>query len=204
MKIRWTCALPVVPVAAVMGGVAAYDLTQKKHALLRNFPVVGHLRYVLESIGRSCGSTSSAATTRSDLLAATNAGGSMHRRRCRTTTSASAPTATWSTGRATPVVKHRTFAKIAPHAGSIVMRTPSYRARRSSAARATAPRHSGRNSVVNISGMSFGALSGAAIEALNCGAAAAGCLHNTGEGGLSPHHLHGADLKLASLQDPAF
>ena len=56
----------------------------------------------------------------------------------------SAPTATWSTGRATPVVKHRTFAKIAPHAGSIVMRTPSYRARRSSAARATAPRHSGR------------------------------------------------------------
>ena len=60
------------------------------------------------------------------------------------------------------------------------------------------------NSVVNISGMSFGALSGAAIEALNCGAAAAGCLHNTGEGGLSPHHLHGADLKLASLQDPAF
>lgn len=30
-----------------------------------------------------------------------------------------------------PVVKHRTFAEIAPHAGSIVMRTPSYRARRS-------------------------------------------------------------------------
>ena len=42
--------------------------------------------------------------------------------------------------------------------------------------------------------MSFRALSGAAIEALNRGAAAAGCLHNTGEGRLSPHHLHGADI----------
>jgi len=49
-------------------------------------------------------------------------------------------------------------------------------------------------SVVNISGMSFGSLSGAAVEALNRGAALAGCLQNTGEGGLSPHHLQGGDL----------
>jgi hypothetical protein len=49
-------------------------------------------------------------------------------------------------------------------------------------------------SVVDISGMSFGALSGAAIEALNRGAALAGCLHNTGEGGLSPYHRKGGDL----------
>jgi glutamate synthase domain-containing protein 2 len=42
--------------------------------------------------------------------------------------------------------------------------------------------------------MSFGSLSGAAVEALNRGAALAGCLQNTGEGGLSPHHLHGGDL----------
>jgi glutamate synthase domain-containing protein 2 len=49
-------------------------------------------------------------------------------------------------------------------------------------------------SVVNISAMSFGSLSGAAVEALNRGAALAGCMHNTGEGGLSPHHRHGAEL----------
>jgi glutamate synthase domain-containing protein 2 len=49
-------------------------------------------------------------------------------------------------------------------------------------------------SVVNISAMSFGSLSGAAVEALNRGAALAGCMHNTGEGGLSVHHRHGADL----------
>jgi glutamate synthase domain-containing protein 2 len=47
---------------------------------------------------------------------------------------------------------------------------------------------------VNVSAMSFGSLSSAAIEALNRGSAIAGCLHNTGEGGISPHHLHGGDL----------
>lgn len=44
--------------------------------------------------------------------------------------------------------------------------------------------------------MSYGSLSGPAIEALNRGAAMAGCLHNTGEGGMSDHHLHGGDLVL--------
>ena len=49
-------------------------------------------------------------------------------------------------------------------------------------------------SVVNISAMSFGSLSGDAVEALNRGAALAGCLQNTGEGGLSPYHRNGGDL----------
>jgi glutamate synthase domain-containing protein 2 len=44
--------------------------------------------------------------------------------------------------------------------------------------------------------MSFGALSGVAVEAINRGCALAGCLHNTGEGGLTPHHLHGGELVL--------
>ena len=47
---------------------------------------------------------------------------------------------------------------------------------------------------VTIAGMSFGALSGQAVEAMNRGASLAGCLHNTGEGGLAEQHLHGADL----------
>ncbi|MBX9851359.1 MAG: FMN-binding glutamate synthase family protein [Cytophagaceae bacterium] len=49
-------------------------------------------------------------------------------------------------------------------------------------------------SVVNISAMSYGSLSAKAIESLNKGALKAGCYHNTGEGGLSPHHSHGADV----------
>jgi glutamate synthase (ferredoxin) len=50
------------------------------------------------------------------------------------------------------------------------------------------------DSVVNISGMSFGSLSGNAVEALNEGAHLSGCLHNTGEGAISPYHRHGGEL----------
>jgi glutamate synthase domain-containing protein 2 len=49
-------------------------------------------------------------------------------------------------------------------------------------------------SIVNVSGMSFGSLSGPAVEALNRGCALAGCLQGTGEGGLSVHHQHGGEL----------
>ncbi|MDE2570277.1 MAG: FMN-binding glutamate synthase family protein [Sphingomonadales bacterium] len=50
-------------------------------------------------------------------------------------------------------------------------------------------------SLFNISGMSFGALSTPAVQALSRGAKIAGCWMNTGEGGLSPHHLSGgADI----------
>jgi glutamate synthase domain-containing protein 2 len=44
-------------------------------------------------------------------------------------------------------------------------------------------------SVLNVSAMSFGSLSGNAVEALNAGAKIGGFAHNTGEGGISPHHL---------------
>src|SRR5215207_10899586 len=37
--------------AAALAGVAARDLRQREHAILRNFPLVGHLRYLLESLG---------------------------------------------------------------------------------------------------------------------------------------------------------
>lgn len=46
-------------------------------------------------------------------------------------------------------------------------------------------------SLHNISGMSFGALSKPAVQALSKGASMAGCWLNTGEGGLSPYHLEG-------------
>jgi len=50
-------------------------------------------------------------------------------------------------------------------------------------------------SVLNVSAMSFGSLSGAAVEALNAGAKIGGFAHNTGEGGISPHHTkYGGDL----------
>jgi len=50
-------------------------------------------------------------------------------------------------------------------------------------------------SLINISAMSFGALSRPAVRALSKGAKIGGCWYNTGEGGLSPFHLEGgADI----------
>ena len=46
-------------------------------------------------------------------------------------------------------------------------------------------------SIFNISAMSYGALSQTAIEALSGGAGLGGFAHNTGEGGVSPYHLAG-------------
>lgn len=50
------------------------------------------------------------------------------------------------------------------------------------------------SSIMNISAMSYGSLSGAAIRALNKGAFKGGFYQNTGEGGISSHHLQGGDL----------
>jgi len=49
-------------------------------------------------------------------------------------------------------------------------------------------------SIVNISAMSYGSLSSKAVESMNKGAMKAGCYHNTGEGGLAPYHSFGADV----------
>src|SRR5699024_8859876 len=46
---RWLRALAAP--AAVLGVVAVRDLSQRRHALLRNFPVIGHGCYLLESVG---------------------------------------------------------------------------------------------------------------------------------------------------------
>ena len=50
VAVKWGVALSAVPVVGV-AALAAYDLVQKPHALLRNYPVLGHLRYLLEEIG---------------------------------------------------------------------------------------------------------------------------------------------------------
>ena len=47
-----TPALVLLAIVVVgLLGLALYDLFQRHHAVLRNFPIIGHLRYVLESFG---------------------------------------------------------------------------------------------------------------------------------------------------------
>src|SRR5690554_3938823 len=44
----WTISGAVVLFLLI---VVLYDVVQKKHTILRNFPIIGHFRYILESVG---------------------------------------------------------------------------------------------------------------------------------------------------------
>src|SRR3954452_22974461 len=191
--VRKSSAVPAL-LAAAAAGVAARDLLQRKHALLRNFPLIGHARYLLEEIGPEL---------RQYLVAGNNEERPFTRDQ-RRWVYASAKKANNYFGFGTdndleytagyPVINHRTFGRAVPaahvRAGEDVA-LPGAKVLGSARGRAAAFRP---GSVVNISAMSFGSLSGAAVEALNRGAALAGCMHNTGEGGLSVHHRHGGEL----------
>ncbi len=182
-------AAPVAGLAAV----AAHDLIQRRHAVLRNFPVLGHARYWLESLGPEL---------RQYIVASDDEERPFSRDQ-RSWVYASAKLENNYFGFGTDnnlehttgnvIVNHRTFASSEASYGvddkeawlpcAKVLGGPRGR------------RHAFRpNSIVNISGMSFGSLSGRAVEAMNRGADMAGCLHNTGEGGVAPYHRTGADL----------
>jgi glutamate synthase domain-containing protein 2 len=179
---------------SALTAVTLRDLLQREHTLLRNFPVVGRARYLLESIGPEL----------RQYLIASNTEERPFTREQRRWVYASAKKENNYFGFGTdndleytagyPVINHRTFGRAVPpsnvHAGEDV-KLPCAKVLGAARGRASAFRP---DSVVNISAMSFGSLSGPAVEALNRGAALAGCLHNTGEGGLSVHHRHGGEL----------
>ncbi len=189
-------ASKAIPAAAALGAaaVAVRDLRQRKHALLRNYPVLGHARYLLESIGPEL---------RQYLVAGNNEERPFTRDQQRWVY-ASAKKENNYFGFGTdndieytasyPVIVHRTFGRAVRrpqrHAGYEVV-LPCAKVLGEARGRRYAFRP---ESVVNISAMSFGSLSGNAIAALNAGAALAGCLHNTGEGGVSPYHRKGGEL----------
>jgi len=179
----------------VVAAVTWHDLTQRKHAILRNFPVVGHFRYWLESVGPEL---------RQYIVTDNNEERPFSRDQRRWVyASAKLENNYFGFGSDNelesspnyPVIKHSVFPLQSPHQGDAGY-DPSHaiacgkvlggHRRRTRAFRPA--------SVVNISAMSYGSLSGVAVQALNRGAQLAGCLHNTGEGGLSPHHLQGGDL----------
>lgn len=180
--------------ASAIAAVAARDLLQKRHALLRNFPLVGHARYWIESIGPEL----------RQYIVAANDEERPFTRDQRRWVYASAKKENNYFGFGTDndleytagyaVIKHRTFARAVPRStpeAGHEATVPCAKVIGAAHGRAKAFRP---ESVVNISAMSFGSLSGNAVEALNRGAALAGCLHNTGEGGISRYHRHGGEL----------
>lgn len=189
---NWKRILPAAPVVGI-AALAAYDLTQKPHALLRNFPVVGHLRYLLEEMGPEL---------RQYIVASNDEERPFSRNQRRWIYSSSKlqnnyygfgtdNNVEYTPGY--PIIKHRTFAAVTDAAARSSSAIPAAKVLGGPRRRAKAFRP---QSVVNVSAMSFGSMSAKAIEAINKGAALAGSMHNTGEGGLSPHHRNGGDLIL--------
>ena len=172
-----------------------HDRLQTRRAILRNFPIIGHLRYLLEGMGPEL---------RQYILTSNDEERPFSRDERRWIySSAKGENNTFGFGSDNNmehtagylVVRHSAF-PLDPLPGEPRDATPGFSV---PCAKVLGEAH-GRSrafrppSIVNVSAMSFGALSGNAIEAIDLGAAEALSLHNTGEGGVSPHHLLGADL----------
>lgn len=171
--------------------VALYDVTQRKHAILRNFPVIGHFRYILERIGPEL----------RQYIVTSNNEELPFSRDDRSWVYASAKKQNNYTGFGTDddlerssnylIIKHQALGEPVEDRPAEGYPLPCAKILGGHRNRVHAFRPA---SVINISGMSFGSLSAPAVEALNRGCQIADCLHNTGEGGISPHHLHGGEL----------
>ena len=172
-----------------------YDLFQRKHAILRNFPLIGHLRYILESVGPEL---------RQYIVTNNDEERPFSRDQRRWIYTASKKENTYfgfgsdndfEEAQNYLIIKHSTFPVQGLHPGDPGY-DPMYRlpcAKVMGRARNRAKQFR-PTSVVNVSAMSFGSLSSAAVRAINEGCRTAGCLHNTGEGGVSPYHLRGGEL----------
>jgi glutamate synthase domain-containing protein 2 len=173
--------LTVLAFALVLLGVR--DSLQRRHSVLRNYPVIGHLRFLLEFIRPEIrqyflesDNDESPFSRQQRSLVYQRAKGDPDKRPFGTQLDQSAAGYDWLNHSLLPTE----------------IRSLDFRVTVGSAPSCTQPY---RASVFNISAMSFGALSGNAIRALNGGAKKGGFAHDTGEGGVSPHHrVHGGDL----------
>jgi len=185
----------LVGVAAALVAIVLYDLTQRHHALLRNFPLIGHLRYLLEAIGPEI---------RQYLVVDNNTEKPFSRDQRRWIYTSSKRVNTYF-GFGTDndleespsylIIKQSPFPLLETHPGDAdfddLFRLPTAKTFGAARGRARAWRPA---SVANVSSMSYGSLGSRAIESLNQGAKLAGCYQGTGEGGLSPYHEAGGDL----------
>lgn len=170
---------------AILAGLALLgirDLVQSKHAILRNYPIAAHLRFLLENIRPEM---------RQYFFEADKDGTPFPRdKRAIVYQRAKRELDKRPFGTQYDVYEgryewlHHSMAPKPRHDGPI----------RISIGGPNCTQHY-EASVLNISAMSYGALSANAIRALNRGARIGGFAHDTGEGGISPYHKeHGGDL----------
>ncbi|MET8809201.1 FMN-binding glutamate synthase family protein [Streptomyces sp. NPDC004546] len=174
----WFAAAPL----AFLGALGAWDLLQRRHSVLRNYPVLGHLRFLMESIRPEL----------QQYFIERNFDGRPFDRDVRS------------------IVYERAKGTDAeePYGTERDVYQPGYEYLVPSMAPCPVPETPPRvriggpdcvrpydMALLNVSAMSFGSLSANAVLALNGGAAAGGFAQDTGEGGLSEYHLRpGGDL----------
>ncbi len=162
--------------------VGIYDLQQSHHAILRDYPIIGHLRFMLETIRPEIrqyfleSETEASPFSRAQrTLVYTRAKGQSDKRPFGTQLDVRAIGYEWINHSIAPT-------KLAGHDFRVKVGGKD----------CTQPYDI---SLFNVSAMSFGALSANAIQALNLGAKMGGFAHDTGEGSISRHHrAHGGDL----------
>ncbi len=174
-----------------------YDVRQTKRSVLRNYPVMGHMRYWLESIGPEIRqyfieSDQEAApfSRQQRAIVYQRAKGQPDKRPFGTQLDVLQEGYEWvNHSHAPSTIKDADFRVRIGYTGSGVDEVDGPSA---DGMRCTQPYSA---SVFNISAMSFGSLSANAVLALNLGAKRGGFAHDTGEGSISEHHrVHGGDL----------
>jgi glutamate synthase domain-containing protein 2 len=157
------------------------DITQKKHSVLRNYPIVGRFRYFFEQLGEYfrqyffAGDRDEMPFNRATrgwvYRLAKNEGGIIG---FGSTYDLHQPGALIFVNHPFPVLEEERLPTPSLVLGEGYCKEP----------------FEGR-SIVNVSGMSFGAISAPAVRSLSRGANVAGCWMDTGEGGLSAYHVEG-------------
>lgn len=157
------------------------DITQKRHTVLRNFPIIGHFRYWFENLGEYfrqyffLGDRDEMPFNRATrgwvYRLAKDEGGIL--------------------GFGSTYNLHQPGAILFVNAPFPVLESEHVSAPPIVIGEGYCAKPFTANSLVNISGMSFGAISKPAVQALSKGAAIASCWLDTGEGGVSPYHLEG-------------
>jgi glutamate synthase domain-containing protein 2 len=172
-------------VLLALAAIGVRDLMQKKHAVTRNFPVIGHFRYFFEELGQPL----------RQYFFSGDLEERPYNRVTRSWVYASAKGQNNFVGFGSQVDHHEPgrmhiLPSMYPTLTQDSTELPRPRVIGASRAQPYHPRR-----FANISGMSFGALSANAIRALSRGAALSGCYMSTGEGSLSPYHVEGgADI----------
>jgi glutamate synthase domain-containing protein 2 len=177
-----TVLVVLIVLVGVTALVAIYDVSQRRHSVLRNYPVVGHLRFLLEKIRPEL----------QQYFIERNFDGRPFDRDTRTVIYERAKGTNGDKAFGTEREVNDVGYEWLLHSTA-----PGNPAKDQPRVKVGGPdcKQPYEMALLNVSAMSFGALSANAIRALNAGAARGGFAHDTGEGGLSKYHLeNGGDL----------